>query len=212
MGDVWGAVHRERAALIDDLTGIAADRWETPSPCPGWSVHDVLAHLVNDAQTTAWGFGRDFARARFDFDRVNADGVARERRATGEETLAAFHAVRLRRTGAPAPAATRLVEIIVHGEDLRRPLGLEHRYPVEPTLVALRYQRATSTGMGGGRERARDLQLVVTDAPAPAESRLGVGPEARGSALALLLAVSGRPVRPGEVSGPGAARLLPPPG
>lgn len=208
MGDVWGAVHRERGSLIDDLTGVNADRWDTPSPCAGWSVHDVLAHLVNDARTTVWAFARDLARARFDFDRLNADGVARERRATGEETLAAFRAVQLRRTGAPAPAATRLVEIIVHGEDLRRPLGLEHRYPVEPTLAALRYQRATSAGMGGGRERARDLQLVVTDAPTPVESRLGVGPEARGSALALLLAVSGRPVRPGEISGPGAGRLL----
>jgi uncharacterized protein (TIGR03083 family) len=28
------------------LTGLAQDDWHTPTPLPGWSVHDVVAHIV----------------------------------------------------------------------------------------------------------------------------------------------------------------------
>ncbi|MEB4613934.1 maleylpyruvate isomerase family mycothiol-dependent enzyme [Leucobacter sp. M11] len=207
MRDVWTAVHRERAALLDDLGTVPASAWDTPSPCPGWTVHDVLAHLVDDASTTSWSFARDLVRSRFAFDLMNEQGVARELRADPAETLEAFRAVRHRRSGAPAPAASRLVEIIVHGEDLRRPLGLRRRYPLGPTIAALRYQRATSPAMGGGRERATGITLVLTDATLTGTVRIGSGPEARGSALALLLALAGRPVRRAELSGPGAEQL-----
>jgi hypothetical protein len=47
------------------------------------------------------------------------------------------------------------------------------------------------------------LRLVASDAAVDT----GSGPQVDGSALALLLAVSGRPVRPGELSGPGAVTL-----
>jgi uncharacterized protein (TIGR03083 family) len=202
--DHWSAVHAERRALADQLSGVRdADAWEQPSPCPGWSVHDVLAHLVDDARTTRLGFAARLLRARLDFDRLNADGVRQERGATPADTLSRFDAVRDRTTSAPAPAATRLVEVIVHGEDIRRPLGLRHDYPLPETARALRHQLATSTRTGGGRERAEGLTLRADDV----DLVHGDGPEVTGSALALLLAVSGRPVAPTELSGPGAARL-----
>jgi uncharacterized protein (TIGR03083 family) len=37
-------VHAERAALIDDLGNLDAARWDEPSLCGEWSVHDVVAH------------------------------------------------------------------------------------------------------------------------------------------------------------------------
>lgn len=45
---------------------------------------------------------------------------------------------------------------------------------------------------------------MATDADLDA----GTGPEVRGGVLALLLAVSGRPVGPEELTGPGAAALV----
>ncbi|MEU6136601.1 hypothetical protein [Nocardioides sp. NPDC047086] len=36
---------------------------------------------------------------------------------------------------------------------------------------------------------------------------IGTGPEVRGSAIALVLALSGRPVGPGELAGPGASTM-----
>lgn len=204
MTEIWPVVHAERQALIRDLDALPALDWATPSLCPGWDVHDVLAHLVDDARTTRLGFLRHLAAAGFDFDRCNARGIARERRADPHSTLAALRAVSGRTTSAPAPPATRLVEAFVHGEDIRRPLGIERACPTAPVAEALRHQLRTRVQFGGGRERAEGLRLVATDAALD----VGTGPEVRGSALVLLLAVSGRPVGPEELTGPGAAGLV----
>ncbi|MEV4893488.1 maleylpyruvate isomerase family mycothiol-dependent enzyme [Nonomuraea sp. NPDC055795] len=203
MNEIWPAVHAERQALIRDLEDVPAERWATPSLCPGWDVHDVLAHLVDDARTTPASFLLRLAAARFDFDRYNQAGLARERAADPRQTLAAFRAVSDRTTGAPAPKATRLVEAFVHAEDIRRPLGLTRAYPPEPVAAALRYQLRTSVGQGGGRQRAEGLRLIATDTDLDA----GDGPQVRGSALALLLAVSGRPTRAQELTGDGVPAL-----
>lgn len=126
MNEIWRIVHTERGALIRDLEAINPKKWTTPSLCPGWDVHAVLAHLVDDAKTTRPGFVGRMIAAGFNFDRINALGIVRERSADPAQTLAAFREVRGRTTSAPAPLATRWVEIFVHGEDIRRPLGIEH--------------------------------------------------------------------------------------
>lgn len=201
MGDVWPIVHAERAALLADLEGIDAQAWDTPSPCPGWTVHDVVAHLVDTARTTRLRFVAGMVRARFDFDRQNADGVRRERGVTPWQTLDHLRAVLTLTATPPAPLDTRLVEAVVHGEDVRRPLGLTGSYPREAVVRALRLQARTSASFGGAKERIAGLALRATDT----DLALGDGPEVRGPALALLLAVSGRPV--GELDGPGVDRL-----
>lgn len=197
---VWSIVHEERRALVRDLAHLDAEQWRTPSLCPGWDVHDVLAHLVDTARTTRLRFLRRMVLARFDFDRDNAAGVTRERRQDAAGTLAALAAVADRTTTPPAPSATRLVEAFVHGEDIRRPLSLVRDYPPGPVVTALRYQVGASVSMGGGRQRAEGLHLVATDAP----FAHGRGPQVRGSAMLLLLAVSGRPVDADQFTGPGA--------
>jgi uncharacterized protein (TIGR03083 family) len=52
MSDIWPVVHAERRALADDLTDLTPEQWRTPSLCGGWSVHDVLAHMVATAKET----------------------------------------------------------------------------------------------------------------------------------------------------------------
>ncbi|MDO5736016.1 MAG: maleylpyruvate isomerase family mycothiol-dependent enzyme [Propionibacteriaceae bacterium] len=200
---IWTAVHRERQALAEDLQGLGADRWATASLCPGWDVHDVVAHLVDTAHTTKLGFLRGMVAAGFDFDKDNANGVARRRRDDPNGTLADLRAAISRTTGPPAPLASRLVEMFVHGEDIRRPLGVSRDYPCEHVVTALKSQLGTSTKMGGGRGLVEGLRLVATDT----DFQHGEGAEVRGSAIALLLAVSGRPVRENELEGPGAAGL-----
>jgi uncharacterized protein (TIGR03083 family) len=201
--EIWPVVHAERTALIQDLQEVSAQQWATPSLCPGWDVHDVLAHLVDDARTTRLGFVRDLLAAGFDFDRLNARGVTRERAEDPRRTLENFRTVSGRTACAQSSPATRLVEAFVHGEDIRRPLGLCRDYPTAPVTVALRYQTDTSVRLGGGKERARGLRLVATDA----DLTIGTGEELRGTAIALLLAVSGRPLGREELSGPGANTL-----
>jgi len=201
---IWPVVREERRALISDLEQLQPSLWQTPSLCPGWSVHDVLAHLVDTAKATRWGFVRSVVAACFDFDRTNAMGIARERAEDPVRTLDRFKAVQARETGPPVPLATRLVEAFIHGEDIRRPVGIRRTYPSAHVVTALKYQLKTSVTIGGGKERAKGWRLVAVDEG----FSYGFGPEVRGPAIALLLAVSGRPVLKHELSGRGAGAFL----
>ncbi|WP_242907643.1 maleylpyruvate isomerase family mycothiol-dependent enzyme [Actinomadura terrae] len=202
-GDVWPIVHAERAALIDDLAGLTDEQWQKPSLCEGWTVHEVVAHLVDTALTTRLGFVAALVRARFDFDRQNARGVERELGATPQVTLERFRQVATRTSGPPAPLDTRLVEEVVHGEDIRRPLGLARAYPQDAVVRALRLQARTSASFGGAKETAAHVRLTATDAGLS----IGAGPEVSGPALALLLVLSGRRTALDELDGPGVAAL-----
>lgn len=201
---VWSMVHDERRALVRDLEKLEGAEWETPSLCHGWAVHDVLAHLVDSAKTNRRSFVRGMITARFDFDKDNESGVRRERRADPAGTLAAMRAaIELTRTP-PAALATRLVEAFVHGEDIRQPLGISASYPVDGVVAALDYQLGTSVSMGGGKQRGQKVHLKASDA----DYARGRGPEVCGSAIDLLLAVSGRPVKAGALRGVGLPLLL----
>jgi uncharacterized protein (TIGR03083 family) len=200
---IWAMVHAERRALIGDLAGLDEARWEVPSLCAGWTVHDVAAHLVDTARTTRLGFAAGLVRARFDFDRQNARGVARARGASPRETLDRLRRAAPRRSTPPAPLDSRLVEEVVHGEDIRRPLGLTRAYPPEAVDRALRLQARTPASFGGAKELVGRVRLTAADTGLS----LGEGPEVTGTALALLLAVTGRPVGPDELGGPGVAAL-----
>ena len=198
---IWPVVHDERQALLQDLEMLEPQQWQMPSLCPGWDVHDVLAHVVDSAKTTRLGFVRRMVAAGFDFDRDNAAGVARERAENPQGTLAEFRTVLTRTTSPPAPLATRLVEAFVHGEDIRRPVGINRDYPTAHVATALSYQVKTTAKVGGGKERAEGWRLVASDTA----FERGTGHEVRGRAIVLLLAVSGRPVDENELTGPGAA-------
>ncbi|MFG2015898.1 maleylpyruvate isomerase family mycothiol-dependent enzyme [Actinomadura geliboluensis] len=201
--DVWPMVHAERAALIDDLAHLDDEQWREPSLCEGWTVHDVAAHLVGTARTTRLGFVAGLVRARFDFHRQNARGVERERGASPQETLERLRQVASRRSTPPAPLDSRLVEEVVHGEDIRRPLGLSRSYPQEAVVRSLRLQARTRAAFGGAKELTARLRLTATDA----DLSIGDGPEVSGTALSLLLAISGRAVALDDLDGPGASTL-----
>ncbi|TFD39939.1 maleylpyruvate isomerase family mycothiol-dependent enzyme [Cryobacterium sp. TMT1-19] len=198
---VWPAVHNERQTLIRELESLTPEQWAQPSLCPGWDIHDVVAHLVDSAKTTRLSFLRRLIAAKFDFDKDNANGITRERAATPEVTLTEFRRIREATKTPPAALATRLVEVIVHGEDIRRPLGLLRSCPSESIDAALRYQLKTGISMGGGKERAAGLRLQASDS----RFEHGSGSEVKGTSLALLMAISGRPVDKEDFSGEGAA-------
>ncbi|KWX25725.1 actinobacterial protein [Mycolicibacterium wolinskyi] len=204
--DVWPMVHAERAALIADLERLDDSAWQAASLCDGWSVHDVVAHLVDVAMTTRVGFLLDMARARFDFDRQNARGVARARGASPHETLERLRRAASRTSTPPAPLDTRLVEEVVHGEDIRRPLGITRAYAAEAVTRSLRQQARTSRSFGGAKELLTQVRITATDT----DLAIGDGPEVSGTALALLLAISGRRVALGELDGPGLPALATP--
>ncbi|MGW0161169.1 maleylpyruvate isomerase family mycothiol-dependent enzyme [Mycobacterium sp. NPDC003323] len=188
MNTVWPLVHAERQALIADLQTLRPEQWNTASLCDGWTVHDVVAHLIDVAESTRTGFAVDMVRAGFDFDRQNERGIARAKAACTEDTLDRLRRAAGRTTTPIAPLDTRIVEEVVHGEDIRRVLGITRVYPPEALARSISQQVRTSTRFGGAKELVAGTRLRATDI----DFTIGDGREIRGTAIELLMAVSGR--------------------
>lgn len=201
---LWTAVHAERAALADDLATLTEDRWSQPSLCAGWSVQDVVAHLTAGASHGRAAWFRSVVGARFDFAAHNDRRLAEQRGAGPAETLARFRSVVASTTAPPGPVAAWLGEVVVHGQDVRRPLGLTGAPPVDVvTHVAELFVGRDVTV--DGRAAIRGLRVEATDGPFRAGD--ADGDVVRGSTLALTMAVAGRAAFCDDLSGPGVATL-----
>jgi uncharacterized protein (TIGR03083 family) len=199
---IWPTIHAERQSLADEVEGLTAEQWATPSLCSEWTVHDVLAHLVSAAKMTPPRFLTKFAAAGFNFDKFTAKQVAVEGAGGPAATLAAFRAAQSRSSSPPGPKDTWLGEAIVHGEDIRRPLNIPHSYPLPDVTRALAFY-ARSNAIIGGKSRVAGLTMKATDT----DFSVGSGPLVEGPALSLLLAASGRKSALAELSGPGVDDL-----
>jgi uncharacterized protein (TIGR03083 family) len=202
MTDVWTTVHAERRALADDLRTINADQWATPSLCREWTVRDVLAHMTATAQITPASFFAKIAGAGFSFTRLQAKDIARTRGTSPADALAGFAAVIGSTSRPPGPVDTVLGETIVHAEDIRRPLGIEHTYPTHALVQVADFFKGSNLLLGTKR-RITGLTMVATDT----EWRHGAGPEVTGPILALLMAMTGRHAALAELSGDGVALM-----
>lgn len=201
VGAVWADVHTERAALVDDLSRLRPAQWRATSLCDGWAVRDVVAHLAATAVLTKRRFAREIIRAGFSVDRIVQRQVAAGRRHGTAELLAALRTSVSSTASPPLPVISRLVEIIVHGEDIRRPLGLQHSYCLDHVGATVAYVAADR--LSGGKRRLAGLRLIGTDI----DVVVGDGLAVTGPAVSLLLAACGRRVALSELSGPGAGEL-----
>jgi uncharacterized protein (TIGR03083 family) len=199
---VWPLIHAERAALAADLAELTEDQWATPSLCTGLSVREVLAHLSSSARLNALRWFAGVLRCRFDFDKQVAMRLAGQLGATGAETHHRFGQVVASTTKPPIPVLAMLGETIVHGEDIRRPLGIRRDYPIETlTLVAGYYQSTDLVVLAKGR--LDGLRLTANDGP----FTTGSGPLVSGTTLALTMAMTGRTAYCDELEGDGVATL-----
>lgn len=39
------------------IAAVPADRWDSPSPCPGWTAREVVGHVINEARRTLAAVG-----------------------------------------------------------------------------------------------------------------------------------------------------------
>lgn len=202
MKEVWSLVHAERAALAADLEGLAEQRWATPSLCAGLTVREVLAHLTSAASLNPLRWLAGVIRCRFDFDKQVAMRLAEQLGSSGAETLARFRAVVTSTTKPPLPVLAMLGETIVHGEDIRRPLGLARDYPTSTvTRLAEYYQGSDQVVLAKGR--IGGLRLAAADGPFEA----GAGALVSGRTVALVMAMTGRVAYCDELDGDGVVIL-----
>jgi uncharacterized protein (TIGR03083 family) len=68
---------RERRALLDLLGSLEAGDWGRPTVCPGWDVHDVVGHVLNDYMRRLSGIRDGWSGAVFADDETLPAYVAR---------------------------------------------------------------------------------------------------------------------------------------
>jgi uncharacterized protein (TIGR03083 family) len=201
-GETWKYIHQERAVMADTLEGLSAEQWATPSACQGWTVQLLAGHILAAAEQTRGRFFKGLASAGFKFD-VLMDRDAHRNAALGTTQLVARLRARTTTTNhPPGPQMAMLGEIVIHGEDLRGPLGLQHQSPQEAVVAVADFYKGSNLIVGAKR-RIAGLRLVATDST----WRHGEGPEVSGPIISLLLAMTGRPAGLSALSGEGVATL-----
>jgi uncharacterized protein (TIGR03083 family) len=200
--DPWPVIAAERAALADDLDGLADEQWSTPSMCDGWSVHQVLGHMTATARMTPPKFFGKLISSGFAFEKLANRDIANETKDGPAATLASFRSLVSSRRHPPGPNDSWLGEAIVHGEDIRRPLGIAHAYPTDAVRQVAEFYKGSNLIIGA-KKRIAGLTLRATDT----DWSHGSGPEAEGTVLALVLAMTGRKAALADLSGPGVETL-----
>jgi uncharacterized protein (TIGR03083 family) len=198
----WKLIHSQRAVLVDTLEGLSPEQWATPSLCAGWSVQQAAAHVLAGAEQTPLGFIGDLGTAGFRFNTM-VDRQAKRIGATSPiEIVARLRARTTTTNHPPAPVAAMLGEVVVHGEDIRRPLGLTAQNAPTATAACLEMYKNANFPVGA-KKRIAGLRLVASDT----DWSHGSGPEVTGPALSLLMVMTGRAAGLDGLSGDGVRTL-----
>lgn len=186
--DLARAIAEERGALIELIAGLGEAQLRVPSLCAGWTVHHVAAHLTMPFNVSAPGllwralveplsFSAAIDRFTQEHARRPIEGILAQLRDHVSDT-----------THPPGQPVAPLIDLIVHGEDIRRPLGIEREVRFERIGAALAHLTAgRAIGFLPG-SRVRGLRLVATDG----DGAWGQGQIVHGPAMDLLLGVMGR--------------------
>jgi len=194
------AVEAERRALADVLDTLTPEEWRSPSLCAGWTVQDVVAHMTLTSRLTRFQAVKAMLAARGDINRM----IDRSARGRAAEYSPGELAAQYRETisSAQRPLGTQpadpLVDVMVHGQDITRPLGRTLAMPPEHAALALHHVCGSS--FYGAKKRLEGLRLVPTDI----DASFGDGDrEVHGPAGELLLVATGRSAGLAALSGPG---------
>lgn len=191
---------RERADLADYLASLTPQQWAAPSLCKGWSVKNVVAHMVSYDELGVTGLIGRFVKGRV----VDANDVGmREYSALSNNELLDFLRSHTRPKGLTAGLGGMigLVDGTIHHQDIRRALGNLRTIPSDRLAVVV--PSIPTNPRLGARKRIRGLTMRATDI----DWTHGRGPEVVGTAEALMMAMSGRAEAMSELTGPGAPTL-----
>lgn len=201
---IWRAVAAERRSLVELLATLSEDEWDHGSLCAGWRVRDVVAHIVLSTNASIGWILVNLIRARGSLHRAIRDTAIRhaDNLTAAQLRTELLDGIGLRVTPVGTTATDRLMDLLVHGQDIAVPLGITREMPVDAARSAL--ERVWTTNMAGCRKQLAGYRLVATDV----EWAAGDGLAIEGPVAALLLLVTGRRVGRDLLIGDGAARLI----
>ncbi|QRY50238.1 maleylpyruvate isomerase family mycothiol-dependent enzyme [Mycolicibacterium septicum] len=187
--DIWRAVDTERRSLLQLLEGLTAPQWRHASLCERWQVRDVVAHIVLSSHATVGRVLVNLLRARGSIDRMVCHTAIRHAAANSDlELIGEMRGtIGSRFTAVGTTATDRLMDLLVHGQDIAVPLHLHHEMPTEAAQLALervwnpRFPFRATTRLAPYRLCAVDTGWAA-----------GAGPLIEGPVSALLLLATGR--------------------
>ena len=199
----WKLIHEKRAAMADTLASLTLAQWAEPSLCRGWTVKDAAGHVLAGAEQTPTHFMKGMITTGFRFNALMDREARRNGAVAPTELVERLRATTTTTNRPPAPVMAVLGEIVVHGEDIRRPLGLPDDDSGPDAVIACLQMYSKGGFPVGGKQRVAGLRLVATDA----DWRHGAGPEVSGPGSSLLLAITGRAAGMDGLAGEGLGTL-----
>ncbi|MCY1141972.1 maleylpyruvate isomerase family mycothiol-dependent enzyme [Actinoplanes sp. Pm04-4] len=198
------AIAGERRRVADLVESLTPAQLDTPSLCGDWTVRQVAGHLVAAVETPPGATLRAMLRSGFRLHRANsllAVAVAGQTPAALAGTLRrkAFDDFRPPIVGYPG----QLTDLQVHGQDMRRPLGLPHGLVLDHLRMSLDFLTGGRAPGFTPRRRPAGMRFEATDL----DWAYGEGALVSGPAEALMMALTGRAVVLGELDGPGVRVL-----
>lgn len=204
MDDVstWKLIHAERAAMADTLTSLSPAQWAEPSLCGTWTVQIAAGHILAGAEQTTSRFFGHLVTSAFRFNAMIDRDARRNGQLPPSEIIDRLRATTTTTNHPPAPVVTMLGEVVVHGEDIRHPLGLRGQTSPEALTACLEMYKTASFPVGT-KKRIAGLRVVAPDVG----WSHGSGPEVSGPAASLLLAMTGRTGALDDLTGDGLGPL-----
>ena len=162
--DLAGCNRSERLALVGQLAQLDEPALDTQSLCDAWTVREVLAHLVTPYLSPPAGVVVSAVR-RLSFSRAMQEKATEVSSQPIEAQLEAL------RASADEPFVPPLVglgapltDAVVHGEDIRVPLGLERALPADHARAVLEFGTSwRASPMFIPYRRLAGIRFVATD-------------------------------------------------
>ena len=138
---VWDIVARERRRVAGELQQLTSQQWAMASQCGRWDIRHCAAHLLLPFEYSTPRFLVGLAASGFRFDAFAVKATARI--AATHSNAAIIQGLRDHAENRWTPPGPKLgpeiplCEILVHGQDIRRPLGVPCPVPAEHIEQAL---------------------------------------------------------------------------
>jgi uncharacterized protein (TIGR03083 family) len=190
----------EQTSLVSLCKSLTDEQWSHASLCSRWTVRQTVVHVAwHIHRTPGQVIGAFVSTPFYGSTEITARQIARdERRST--QSLIEW----LARPG--KCNRVNFGELLIHQQDIRRPLGLEREVPperVRPILDLSLTRVGSASLVPRASKRAAGLRFVATDMAWSS----GDGPEVHGTAEAILMAINGRRAALPDLAGPGVTLL-----
>jgi uncharacterized protein (TIGR03083 family) len=184
--EIWRRVDEQRIGLAGLLEGLTAEQWTAPSLCDGWQVRDVAAHLTHSHMHPVRAIV-EAARSGFRFDSM-IQRLGREDPRSQAEIAIALRGMAGSRKRVPGTSVQQpLIELLVHGQDIAVPLGIDWPMPLDAAREAAQKLSGMTFPLSG-QQRLAGVRLVATDA----EFAAGEGREVRVPIGDIVMILAGR--------------------